>query len=433
MNINFVTQWFPPESAGNVAAKIARGLAARGHRVQVLTGFPNYPTGRVDPAYPLRSYRRDCTDEGIDVHRAWLYPSHDRSSLRRAANYLSFAVSAARVARVKLQKPDAWLVYSSPATAALPALLAKRAQQAPIFLIIQDLWPDTVVESQLLPSAFMRTLEGLLGSFCMRAYRRSAGIGVISPGMADVLKRRGVPASKVYYTPNWYDDRFVLRHERPSEELRRSLGLPQSGRLFLYAGNLGEFQELAPLLQAFQHCPQAQLMLMGDGVAKPSLEAQAKQLGLSNVRFLDPQPIHRMGSYLAAADVHIVSLADLPLLRSTTPSKLQAALASGRAVLAHAAGDVADAVVRSGGGLAARPGEEPETVHAIQRLAGCSSADLERMGRAARRYYEKHFSEDAGLDHLEAMLERRQEAQTAQGDASAAPFIGASRGRQSTW
>src|SRR5665647_2347722 len=91
MRIAFVTQWFPPEQGTFVAAAIADGLAERGHEVHVLTGFPNYPTGRLQVGYPLRPYRREIRSDRVVVHRAPLFPSHDASAGKRAANYLSFA------------------------------------------------------------------------------------------------------------------------------------------------------------------------------------------------------------------------------------------------------------------------------------------------------------------------------------------------------
>ena len=55
-----------------------------------------------------------------------------------------------------------------------------------------------------------------------------------------------------------------------------------------------------------------------------------ERLGLSNVRFIGAQPLDRMAAVLALGDVQLVSLRDLPLFRSTMPSKVQAILAAGR-------------------------------------------------------------------------------------------------------
>ena len=319
------------------------------------------------------------------------------------ANYATFAAGATVVTRTRLPRPDAWLIYSSPATAALPALCARRAQRAPIFLVIQDLWPDAVLTSGLLSPRATSLAERLITRYCAWTYERAHGIGITSPGMAEMLVHRGVPRQKIHYTPNWVDPDPPTRVQHPTECLRSALGLP-SGRLFMYAGNLGEFQGLDPLVRAFQCCVDAQLVLVGDGVARLSLKATAKSLSLSNVHFIDPQPAHRIGEFVAAADVQIVSLQDTPLMRATTPSKLQASLAAGRPILAHAAGDVADAVDRSGAGITAPPGDKARTVAAIRFLTCCGDSELKRMGTAARRHHQQHFTSDSALDRLESMI-----------------------------
>src|SRR6187551_3181899 len=86
MRILYLTQWFEPEPAFKGLA-FAKALVERGHEVEVVTGFPNYPIGKVYPGYRVRAYQREVID-GIVVHRVPLYPSHDRSSFRRGLNYI---------------------------------------------------------------------------------------------------------------------------------------------------------------------------------------------------------------------------------------------------------------------------------------------------------------------------------------------------------
>jgi colanic acid biosynthesis glycosyl transferase WcaI len=401
MRIGFVTQWFPPEPGTAVASAIARGLAGRGHQVDVLTGFPNYPTGVLHPDYPLRPYRRDDLGDGIVVHRAPLFPSHDAHAMRRMANYASFATAATAVGRLRVPKPDAWLVYSSPATAALPALLGRGGRATPTFLIVQDLWPDSVTDSGMLGGRSREFVDTVLGRFCDWTYRRSTGIGVISPGMRGVLASRGVPQHRIFDTPNWIDP-APPSPETP-EAARRRLGLAE-GRIFLYAGNLGEMQDLGPLVGAFEQVPDAHLVLLGDGVARPRLVELVSTLGLSNVTFVGSVPSEAVAGYVTASDVQVVSLQDTPLLRVTMPSKVQASLASGKPILAHVAGDVAELVDRHHAGLTARPGDLAGTVAAIRSLTSSSEPELARMGAAGRRLYDEQFSAEVALDRLEAML-----------------------------
>jgi colanic acid biosynthesis glycosyl transferase WcaI len=403
MRIAFATQWFPPEPGTLVAAAIADGLAKRGHEVHVLTGFPNYPTGKLQAGYPLRLYRREIRSDRVTVHRAPLFPSHDSSAAKRMANYLSFGVSASWVARTKIPKPDVWLTYSSPATAALPALTLPRRLRTPSHLLLQDLWPDSVIESGFVPGLLGRGIETALHRFCDWTYRRSTSIGIISPSMAGILVKRGVEQGKIQLLPNWVEDTHLRPNEIPTDALRRSLGLP-TGRLFMYAGNIGELQGLGPLIEAFAQCPEVNLVMVGEGVARSSLQHLVGSRGILNVHFVPSQLTERIGQFIAAADVQIVSLRDTRLLRATMPSKVQSCMAGSRPVLACAAGDVADLITASRSGIAARPGDVPAAVEAIRRLNAMPAEELIEMGRRGRVHYEMNFAPNVGLDRLESWL-----------------------------
>ena len=403
MRIGFVTQWFPPEPGTMVPAGIADGLASRGHEVHVLTGFPNYPTGKLQDGYSLRPYRRDLRSDRVTVHRAPLYPSHDRGAVKRAANYLSFAISAAFVARHKMPRPDVWLIYSSPATAAIPALLSKRPS-APILLLIQDLWPDSVADSGFVAGGRkMSGIERALNRYCDWSYSRASAIGVISPAMRKILKDRGVNEAKIHFLPNGIDDSFIPHKTTPSEQLRRQLGLP-AGRIFMYAGNIGELQQLDSLVRAFAACPDATLVLIGDGVALQRLRLLVHSRRITNVHFMRPQPSDMIGQYLSAADIHVVSLRDTPLLRATMPSKVQVAFATGRPLLVHAAGDVVDLVRDTHTGLVAPPNDINQAEQAITEFVGMSNIDLHAMGCRSRLLYESEYSPSVATSRIESAL-----------------------------
>ena len=403
MRIAFVTQWFPPETGTLVSAAIADGLGSRGHDVHVLTGFPNYPTGKLYDGYRVTRYLREQRSANVTVHRAPLIPSHDASAVRRATNYLSFSAGASWVARTRMPAPDVWLTYSSPATAAVPALTVPRRVRAPHLLLVQDLWPDSVTESGFLGGSAGRTASAALERFCDWTYRRSAGIGVISPGMRQILTDRGVPAEKIALVSNWIDDSHLHPAAQPTNESRAALGLP-AGRLFVYAGNIGELQGLDALLDVFAQCPESTLVLIGDGVALPSLKQRVSTGGLTNVQFFASQPQEHIGAFLAAADVLVVSLRDTPLLRATMPSKVQASLAAARPVLAFAAGDAAQIVTDGDCGLAVPPGDVAAGAVAVRTLTGMPQEQLAVLGRNARGLYEREFSPQAGLDRMEAWL-----------------------------
>jgi glycosyltransferase involved in cell wall biosynthesis len=221
--------------------------------------------------------------------------------------------------------------------------------------------------------------------------------------MAGLLVERGVEPEKIRLIPNWVEDTHLFPNTTPTDALRRSLGLPE-GPLFMYAGNIGILQGLDSLIKAFAKCPESNLVLIGDGVALPSLRRLVTSGGILNVHFVPSQPAERIGEFIAASDVQIVSLRDTRLLRATMPSKVQSCMAASRPVLAYAAGDVADLVTSSESGIAVQPGNVAEAVEAIRRFSKMSGDELLEMGRRARVHYEANFAPDVGLDRLESWL-----------------------------
>ena len=223
--------------------------------------------------------------------------------------------------------------------------------------------------------------------FCDATYRGASSVAVISPGMAEVLAERGVPRCKLSVVPNWVDER-VFRPVGRDAELARSLGL--SGFTVMYAGSMGNLQGLEIALDALDRLGDLHdltLAFVGSGVAEPRLRELAARHGEDRVRFLGQQPIERMVPLLALGDVQLISLRDLPLFRSTTPSKIQATLAAGRPVVAAVAGDAARLIDESGAGFTVPPGDANALAAAIRRMYEMGEERREELGRSGRRFY----------------------------------------------
>lgn len=405
MRLGMVTQWYDPE--GGAAAgpgTAARTLRDRGHEVHVLTGYPNYPTGRIFDGYQMRPYMRQVMD-GITVHRGPIYPSHDTRAAHRAASYLSFAASGSVLAPFAFRAMDAILVYSTPATAAIPALVNNAAGGAPFAVWVQDLWPDSVTSSTFLKGNSADRAERALHRYCDLIYKRARRVAVTSPGMANRLKDRGVPAQKVEIIPNWAEERNFYPAAQ-SSLLASELGLTRPFTV-MYAGNFGEMQGLEIVIDAaakLRDLSDVGFALVGGGVVERRLRERVADLGLDNIHFIPPQPFDRMADILALGTVQLISLKDVPLLRITMPSKVQANMAVGKPIIGCLAGDAADLIVRSGSGCVTPPGDAQALSDAIRKMFALSDAEREAMGRRARSHYADHFSEQVVGDRLETML-----------------------------
>jgi len=400
-----ISHWYDPE--GGAAAgpgTIARALRDRGHEVHVVTGFPHYPGGTVFPGYRIGPYQRETLD-GVTVHRSAIYPSHDSRRANRAANYLSFAASGAFNAVTRLPRMDAGLVYSTPATAAIPGMALRALRGVPYVAWIQDLWPQTVTSSGFIGGGSTGRTERVLHRFCDAVYRGASTIAVTSPGMRRLVEDRGVDPGKIEFVPNWADE-ASFAPVTATADLRVELG-PFRPFTAMYAGNFGELQGLHTVVDAaavLRDEPSIGFVLVGGGSVEQRLRSRVAGLGLDNVRFVAAQPFARMSEVLAAGDVQLISQKDVLLSRSTLPSKVQANLAAGRPVIGAVAGDAAEVITTSGAGYVCAPEEPLALAAAVRKMASLGAGERAAMGAAGRGYYQEHFSERVVGDHLSLLL-----------------------------
>jgi len=408
VRVLILSQYYPPEPIPK-PHELARGLAERGHEVVVITGFPNYPAGKLYPDTRLRLWKWEILD-GIRILRLPLYPDHSRSVVRRALNYGSFAVAAALLGSVLGGPVEVIFAEHPPLTIGLAAWVIGRLRRVPFLYAVNDLWPESVEATGMVRSR--RVLDNL-GRLERFVYRRAAAIAVISPGFKANLAGKGVPPEKVHVIPHWADE-SLYRPVPPDPRLAENLGM---GGCFnvVFAGQLGLAQGLDVVLDAADEVsdlPDVQFVLVGDGTDADRLRQAAGQRGLKNVRFLGRQPAERMPHIFAVSDVLLAHLRDEPLFRITIPSKTIAYMACGRPVLMAVEGDAADLIRAAAAGVTCRAGSGKELAGAVRRLRAMPRTVLEDMGRAGRAAFLASYSRSVLLDRYEAILSELARAKT---------------------
>jgi glycosyltransferase involved in cell wall biosynthesis len=394
--IMYLTQWFDPEPNVIKGPRFVRALEAAGHEVAVVTGFPNYLTGRLYPGYRLGLLKRETID-GARVTRLPLYPSHDSSSLRRSLNYLSFFASALAYGLFRQRRFDLAYVYHPPITVGLAAALSGMVRGLPFVLEIQDLWPDTVAVTGMAEERTVRLLDIL----CRFVYRRASAIIVQSEGMRRALIERGVPVGKLTTIRNWAS-------LEPSDEP----AAPAKGGPFtvVYAGNHGRSQALETVLEAAaileRQGRDVRFDFYSGGIEAERLKEHAAGLGLRSVTFHGHVPQPEILAAFVRADALLLHLRAGPLFEMTLPSKTQTYLAMGRPIVAGVSGETAELLGQSGAAILAPP-EQPEALaEAIGTFADMPPERRDAMGAAGRRFYEEHLSFDQAIDKTLAVLER---------------------------
>lgn len=396
-----LTQLFQPEPNHLKGLTFARDMVRRGHGVEVLTGFPNYPGGKIYDGYKQHWRAREMLD-GVSVIRVSHLIDHSRSALRRIASYLSLAVSTCFPGIFLIKKPDVVHVYLGPATLALPALFLKLFFGVPYVLDVQDLWPESVLGSGMFQFRF---LGKLIQTWCDLSYRYSSKIVVLSPGYKAAIMLRGVPEDKIQVIYNWCD----ISQESITVEHTISDTFDLNGFFtVMYAGNLGQIQALESVVRAAkllrEEIHDVRFVFVGDGIDSERLKSIVVEENIENVRFISRQPVERIGAILDKADVLLIHLRDDPLCRIGIPQKTQAYLAAGKPIIMAVQGDAAELLKNAGAGVTCKP-EEPESIaNAVRQIYNMSILERQKMASSGRSFYVNNLSYSVGSRKLEKIL-----------------------------
>jgi colanic acid biosynthesis glycosyl transferase WcaI len=408
MRILVVAQYFPPEPVK--VGDVVRGLRELGHDITVVTGFPEYPYGKIYPGYRMRMYQRDVRD-GVRIIRVPIFPDHSYSRPKRFLNYASFALAGSILGPLLAGAYERIVVFqTSPVSMAIPAVVCRWLHRRSRLVIwVQDLWPDTLVGAGVLSGGW---LFRIIGWLARRIYASGDLVLAQSPGMVEKLAGYGVAPERLRYLPNWADDVYGVIPPDPA--FTRAEGL-DGGFNVVFAGTIGVAQNLEAVVQAaaLLRDTDVRFVIVGDGAMHAQIVDLAARLGVRNVVFKGRRPPEQMPKFFAAADALLVALLNTPLFARTIPAKLQAYMACGRPIIAALEGDGAGVVVESGGGLVCRaPGPEGlrDAVMTMRRLP---AETRDAMGRHARRYYEAHFDRGLILARLNRLLAAGQEKREA--------------------
>jgi colanic acid biosynthesis glycosyl transferase WcaI len=401
MRILFITQWYRPEPL-TYQSDLAESLQAQGHEVFVLTGFPNWPSGKVMPGYSIKTWQRE-TLGGVQVIRVPLFPDHSNSAGRRVMNFSSFAMSCACIAPWLTPRCDLVHCNFPPVTLGPPSWMLSRLMRAPLTFEVQDLWPETMAATGMVTNP--RILK-CVDRLAMWGYNRSAAIRVISPGFRDHLVAKGVPAKKIKVIPNWVDtERYKPRPADP--RLAQELGLADSINI-MYAGTMGRAQGMDILLQAatlLQDQSQLNFVLIGDGTELEHLKSFAAEKQLKNVKFLPRVSPEQIADYYPLADLMFVATRDDPLFRITIPHKIYAYLANGKPILGALAGNPAEVIQAAKAGVICPPGRPQALADAIRSFLTLAPEQRKALGQNGLRNVRENYNRDLIVRQLKELFE----------------------------
>ena len=403
MRILVLSHFYDPEPLPK-PSDLAQALARRGHTVSVITGFPNYPSGKLYPGYRLRLVRKEEI-AGITIIRTLVFPYHGDSSLGRILNYVSFMLSG--LLGAFLSPPcDLIYVWHPPLTIGLTAWMIGLIKRAPFVYDVQDIWPESLTAAGKVNHPVVIWAMHQMERFI---YKRAKHLLVVTPGAKKNLVGKGVPAEKITVAGLWVDEaRFLEGSKENGVDVRGRYGLG-SRFVVMYAGNMGYLQDLETILRCADILRSEErivFVLVGDGVERERLVSRARELALRNGIFVESQPTSVIPAFLSSTDVLLVHLKHSEVYNLVIPGKTLAYLASGRPIIMAMNGAGGDLIREAKAGLVVPPEDPDQMAKAVLRLERLSHSERAALGNNGRSFLLTRFSKDKVVGQYEDIFTR---------------------------
>ncbi|WP_233263040.1 WcaI family glycosyltransferase [Cognatiluteimonas profundi] len=239
---------FAPETigTGKYTGELCEWLAARGHRVRVVTAPPYYPAWKLWKGYGGRWFRRTRWHH-VSVIRCPVWVPRKPSGITRLLHLASFALSSFAAMLWCIPWRPQVVINIAPTLASAPAAWAlSRLVGARNWLHVQDFEVDAAMDMGIVNAGILRRLALAAESWMLRRFDR---VSAISWRMCERLGAKGVPEEQQVLFPNWVDTDAIHPLAGPSP-YRAELGIPDDAIVALYSGNMGLKQGLDILSDA---------------------------------------------------------------------------------------------------------------------------------------------------------------------------------------
>ncbi|MFN8385339.1 MAG: glycosyltransferase family 4 protein [Anaerolineales bacterium] len=231
---------------------------------------------------------------------------------------------------------------------------------------------------------------------------------VSEPAKKHLMMNWNAPAEKIVALSNAVD----VHRFKPDLDLRAqaraSLTLT-THPLVVFVGSFYQWHDIVTLLDAFavvlRSNPNARLCLVGDGTEREKMMQYATALNIAEAVTFTGYVTHaEVAGYVNAADIAVVPVPAMKQEMWLSPMKLFEYMASGKAVIASAMGQIVNVIRDGENGLLVPAGDRDALASAINRLV--KDTDLRNtLGAQARADAVKNYSWEQYLSRLEYVLQ----------------------------
>lgn len=379
--------YHPEQCAGLFVIDDMTEVAAR-QGIESLITVPT-PTRNV-PADAKWERNEVLRDGKVKVHRFHMYGER-KNPVLRAFRYLLCEI--VQLYYMLWKDYDVAFIDSTPPIQGLKLPIVRFFRKKPFVYDAQDLFPETLSGTGLANQGGLLWKIGMWVSNV--TFRNSDKIIAISGDIKRSMVARGVPAEKIEVVYNWVDEKAVHPVTKEENPLFEEFGLSRDKFTIVYAGNLGNAQNIGIVLDGAKELPDVQFALFGSGGLENEVCKRISDEGLTNVHLNPLQPVERVSYVYSLGDACIVSCKE-GIGGSAMPSKSWSIMSCGRPVVASFdEGELKEILENNNCGVFSHAGNVKEFVAAIKNLYE-SPDHCTEMGKNAREFILNNLTKEVG-------------------------------------
>jgi len=365
---------------------MAKELQIRGCDVQVITGFPNYPTGRVYEGYG--GVRKDEVVDGIKVRRHWLYPSNSKNPVLRILSMTSFSLSIfLSVFFLRKRNAEVTIINSPPLFTGYFGVILARIIGGKIVTNISDIWPLSALELGAIKKGI---LYSLFESMEKSIYRRADLCVSQSEETASHIKEI-VPERRVVLYRNL--SKVQGEHGAAIDNS------PAKPFKIVYAGLLGVAQGIYRIIQNVDFVKlNVELHIYGEGNEASKIIEYLKLKPESNIVYHGLKSPKELGLIFPTFHASLIPLVN-PIY-GAFPSKIFGAMSSGVPILFSGEGEGAKFVSDYEIGFVNSSTDLKQLESNIEKLRNLPTAAYIAIRERSRELMLSEFSFEKNQDNL---------------------------------
>ena len=378
-------------------------LEEEDYEIRVITGLPNYPSGKIYKGYGIFSNKLKEVKHKLIINRLPLIPRGNGSKIMLIANYLSYFISALfftfYIIIFKKRYEIVLVHHTSPFLVSIPPIFYRLTRSSKNILWDLDIWPQTLKAMGVIKN---KTLIALIEYIVKFIYKFYDIILVSSESLKPFLRSRA-DENKIVFFPNWADKKIELSNSSTDKII-----VDPNFLNIIYMGNIGEAQDFHSLINSVEILEEKKFKfyIIGEGRYKSKFKRIVNLKNLeSKIIFIDHQDINDVFTYANQADLLFLSLKNEEIFQHTLPAKLSMYMSIGKPILAMISGEANNLINNSKIGIAVESGDYVNLAIVISNLLE-KRYNFDKMGKNSKQVYETKFKSELRKKQLIDLIEQ---------------------------